>query len=98
MKKSIISLIAVLGISTACYANADQKTTPTSTPENMTCQEFIDLNPQAMTPVAFWLLNNDTVFKQGDYVALQESTIAETPKILAFCKTQPTKKLAEYKK
>lgn len=28
MKKSIISLIAVLGISTACYANADQKRHP----------------------------------------------------------------------
>ncbi len=37
------------------------------TPKGMSCQEFVDLNPQTMAPVAFWVLNEDEDFKGGDY-------------------------------
>ena len=34
-------------------------------------QEFIDLNPKAMTPVAWWMLHEETVYKGGDTVTLK---------------------------
>ena len=36
-------------------------------PSNMTCQEFLDMNPKSYTPIAFWVLNKDTDFKGGNY-------------------------------
>lgn len=69
-----------------------------TTPANMTCKEFLDLNPKSMTPVAFWILNEDTQYKKGDYVDFQEIDTIVTPKVIDICKKWPDKKMADMKK
>ena len=56
------------------------------TPKGMNCQEFIDLNPQTMAPVAFWVLNEDEDFKGGDYVDDNETVTTAVPRPLNFVK------------
>lgn len=60
--------IIVAALVTSVSVNAATDTTKTNvTPKGMSCQEFVDLNPQTMAPVAFWVLNEDEDFKGGDY-------------------------------
>ncbi|CFQ92380.1 acid-resistance protein [Yersinia frederiksenii] len=69
-----------------------------TTPNDMSCKEFLDLNPKSMTPVAFWILNQDTQYKNGDSVDFQEVDTVYTPKIIDICKKSPDKKVLEIKK
>ncbi|CNI83787.1 acid-activated periplasmic chaperone HdeB [Yersinia mollaretii] len=84
----IIAILSFVAISTAFAASS-----PT-TPADMTCKEFLDLNPKSMTPVAFWVINKDTQFKKGDAVDFQEIDTVYTPKIMDMCKKSPDKKVA----
>ncbi|WP_145563141.1 acid-activated periplasmic chaperone HdeB [Yersinia canariae] len=68
-----------------------------TTPTEMTCKEFLDLNPKSMTPVAFWILNEDTQYKKGDNVDFQEVDTVYTPKIIDVCKKSPDKKVSDIK-
>lgn len=67
-------------------------------PSDMTCKEFLDLNPKSMTPVAFWIINKDTQFKKGDTIDFQEVDTVYTPKIIDICKKSPDKKVTDIKK
>lgn len=102
MKKVLSMIIATTLLATAASAMAVeaqssvQKAVET-TPKNMTCEEFIDLNPKSYTPVAFWVLNDDTQYKHGDTVNFHEVDVAVTPKIIAECKQSPKTKLVELK-
>ncbi|MEX2942928.1 acid-activated periplasmic chaperone HdeB [Serratia fonticola] len=88
----IASALVVAGIN---VANAE--TTDKTTPQDMTCKEFIDLNPKAMTPVAFWVVNKDNVFQQGDYVDWNEVETTYVPLVIKACKQKPESKLEEFK-
>lgn len=68
-----------------------------TTPTEMTCKEFLDLNPKSMTPVAFWILNEDTQYKKGDNVDFQEVDTVYTPKVIDICKKSPDKKVSAVK-
>lgn len=68
-----------------------------TTPKDMTCQEFINLDPQAATPVAMWVLNSYTEYAGGDYVALTEVDTTLTPQIIELCKKHPSEKLVNLK-
>ncbi|CNI33844.1 acid-resistance protein [Yersinia thracica] len=68
-----------------------------TTPTEMTCKEFLDLNPKSMTPVAFWILNEDTQYKKGDNVDFQEVDTVYTPKVIDICKKWPDKKVSAVK-
>lgn len=65
--------------------------------EHMTCQEFINLNPKAMLPVAFWMLNDKTTYKGGDTVDLQETNNIAIPQVIDLCKKHPQNKLYDFK-
>lgn len=67
-------------------------------PSDMTCKEFLDLNPKSMTPVAFWIINKDTQFKKGDTIDFQEVDTVYTPKIIDICKKSPDQKVTDIKK
>ncbi|ADO47327.1 acid-resistance protein [[Enterobacter] lignolyticus SCF1] len=67
------------------------------TPKNMNCQEFIDLNPQTMAPVAFWMLNEDEDFKGGDYVDFHETETTAVPLTIELCKKNPQSPLKNIK-
>ncbi|MBB1202477.1 acid-activated periplasmic chaperone HdeB [Enterobacteriaceae bacterium 89] len=67
------------------------------TPKDMTCQEFISLNPQLMSPVAYWVYNDDEQFKGGDYVSLQETDTIAVPLTLKLCKDKPQSKIKDFK-
>lgn len=58
---------------------------PTS-PQKHELPEFIDLNPQTMAPVAFWVLNEDEDFKGGDYVTFDETVTTAVPLTVEICK------------
>ncbi|SCB96857.1 acid-activated periplasmic chaperone HdeB [Kosakonia oryziphila] len=66
-------------------------------PENMTCHEFINLNPKAMAPVAFWMLHDKTTYKGGDTVSLDETVNVAVPQTVEFCKKNPQAKVYEFK-
>ncbi|WP_024202975.1 acid-activated periplasmic chaperone HdeB, partial [Escherichia coli] len=63
----------------------------------VTSQEFIDLNPKAMTPVAWWMLHEETVYKGGDTVTLNETDLTQIPKVIEYCKKNPQKNLYTFK-
>lgn len=67
------------------------------TPKGMSCQEFVDLNPQTMAPVAFWVLNDDEDFKGGDYVDFHETVTTAVPLTIEMCKKHPQSELAKIK-
>ncbi|KOZ45681.1 acid-resistance protein [Escherichia coli] len=69
----------------------------TESAKDMTCQEFIDLNPKAMTPVAWWMLHEETVYKGGDTVTLNETDLTQIPKVIEYCKKNPQKNLYTFK-
>ena len=94
MKNIFIS--SVLAVTAAFSFSAMAADTNSVTPEKMTCQEFINLNPQSWAPIALWVTNQETQFKGGDYVALTEQSIAEAPQIVAFCKKKPEGTLQDY--
>lgn len=66
-------------------------------PENMTCDEFINLNPKAMAPIAAWMLTKDTVYKGGDSVDLQETVTVGVPQVITFCKQNPKANVYDFK-
>ncbi|HGA9804968.1 TPA: acid-activated periplasmic chaperone HdeB, partial [Salmonella enterica subsp. enterica serovar Virchow] len=79
--------IIVAALVTSVSVNAATDTTKTNvTPKGMSCQEFVDLNPQTMAPVAFWVLNEDEDFKGGDYVDFQETETTAVPLAVELCK------------
>lgn len=94
MKKIVIS--SLLAATAAFSFNAMAADSTAVTPEKMSCQEFINLNPQSWAPVALWVTNQETQFKGGDYVALTEQSIAEVPQIVEFCKKKPEGTLQDY--
>lgn len=67
------------------------------TPEEMTCQEFINLDPQAMLPVAWWMQHQETIYKGGDTVSLSETDTTSIPQLLEICKKNPQEKLYSFK-
>lgn len=67
------------------------------TPKGMSCQQFIDLNPQTMAPVAFWVLNEDEDFKGGDYVTFDETVTTAVPLTVDICKKHPQSELTKIK-
>lgn len=68
-----------------------------TTPGDMTCKEFLELNPKSLTPVVFWVVNDDTRYKGGDYVNLHETGTIVTPKVIEACKKTPDRKLIDMK-
>ncbi|HHR6442871.1 TPA: HdeA/HdeB family chaperone [Providencia alcalifaciens] len=97
MKKIIIPLcFSLFSAGLAFNASAEKNENTVTTPENMTCQEYIDLNPQSLAPVALWAISQKTNFKGGDFVSLSEQSIAEVPLIITYCKSHPYHSLKDY--
>ena len=94
MKNILVS--SILAMTAAFSFNALAADSKMVTPEKMTCQEYINLNPQSWAPVALWVTNQETQFKGGDYVALTEQSIAEAPQIVEFCKKHSEGTLQDY--
>jgi hypothetical protein len=92
MSSNVAIVVAALLSSCVLSATAAQKT-----PNDMTCQEFVDLNPQTMSPVAFWVYNDDEQMKGGDYVSLQETDTIAVPLTLKLCKDKPQSKIKDFK-
>ncbi|HAD8781603.1 TPA_asm: acid-activated periplasmic chaperone HdeB [Salmonella enterica] len=90
--------IIVAALVTSVSVNAATDTTKTNvTPKGMSCQEFVDLNPQTMAPVAFWVLNEDEDFKGGDYVDFQETETTAVPLAVELCMKNPQSELSKIK-
>ncbi|CNB69247.1 acid-resistance protein [Yersinia pseudotuberculosis] len=89
--------IALTGLLLSTAAATFAATPTGTTPSDMTCKEFLDLNPKSFTPVVYWVLNDDTQYKQGDYVDLHETDTVVTPKVVEVCKKAPESKLSEIK-
>lgn len=99
MNKYTLSTIGIFAAAllTSVSVNAADNAKTEVTPKNMTCQEFIDLNPQTMAPVAFWVLNEDEDFKGGDYVDYQETVTTAVPLTIDVCKKNPQSELSKIK-
>lgn len=98
MKKSTSLILApfmALLLLNASASSAVEKNSDT-TPENMTCQEYLDMNSKAMTPVAFWAINNETVYKGGDTVDLVETDTVSVPKLIKICLAKPESKIMQW--
>ena len=95
MKTLLKSLIAIAALS-ASVNIASAETLNENIPENMTCKEFVDMNPKAMMPVAFWVINKDTDFKGGDYVDWHEVGTTSVPLLIKICKENPESKLKQW--
>ncbi|WP_435952114.1 acid-activated periplasmic chaperone HdeB [Dryocola sp. BD626] len=92
IKKAVALIIASVAVGASINtAFALQETTP----QNMTCQEFIDMNPRTMTPIAFWVVNKNTDFKGGDYVDWHEVETVSVPQMVKECHQNPKAKLGE---
>ena len=94
LRKAFIFMGAVAALS---LVNAQSALAANESAKDMTCQEFIDLNPKAMTPVAWWMLHEETVYKGGDTVTLNETDLTQIPKVIEYCKKNPQKNLYTFK-
>lgn len=94
MNKFLISAFMIA--SSALSFNALAADKMASTPENMTCKEYVDLNPKSWAPVALWVTSQGTEFKGGDWGTLSEQSVAEAPLIVEFCKKNPEGTLKDY--
>ena len=90
------ALALMLALSGNALAQEMTMTTVT-TPETMTCHEFTQMNPKAMTPVMVWVVNQDLQYKGGDYVDWQQIQTIMVPKVVKICKEQPGKKIVEFR-
>ncbi|MGL4600628.1 MAG: HdeA/HdeB family chaperone, partial [Plesiomonas sp.] len=83
--KTILSVaFAALCFSGASFAATVPTSATAPAPQDMTCKDFLLLNPQAQTPVVFWVANADTEYKNGDYVDAQVVG-SITPMIVQEC-------------
>lgn len=94
LRKALIFIGAVAALS---MVNAQSVMAAEQSAKDMTCQEFIDLNPKAMTPVAWWMLHEETVYKGGDTVTLNETDLTQIPKVIEYCQKNPQKQLYTFK-
>ncbi|MBM7251287.1 acid-activated periplasmic chaperone HdeB, partial [Citrobacter freundii] len=90
MKRVLITLTPLLSL---FMLNVPVTHAADNSPDKMTCQEFINLNPKAMLPVAWWMLNEETVYKGGDSVSLNETDLTSIPQVIEYCKRNPQSKL-----
>lgn len=99
MKKYSCSKIAAMlgGLTFLALTNSSAFAAEKVTPEDMTCQEFINLDPQAMLPVAWWMQHQETIYKGGDTVSLSETDTTSIPQIIELCKKNPQEKLYSFK-
>ncbi|HAT3455661.1 acid-activated periplasmic chaperone HdeB [Citrobacter freundii] len=94
MKRVLITLTPLLSL---FMLNVPVTHAADNSLDKMTCQEFINLNPKAMLPVAWWMLNEETVYKGGDSVSLNETDLTSIPKVIEYCKRNPQSKLYSFK-
>lgn len=96
-KKTMLSVaFATLCFSGASFAATTPTAPATPAPQDMTCKDFLLLNPQAQTPMAFWVANADTDYKNGDYVDSQVVG-SITPMIIQECQKNPQQKISSMK-
>ncbi|MGL5758255.1 HdeA/HdeB family chaperone [Plesiomonas sp.] len=96
-KKTVLSVaFAALCFSGASFAATAPTTSVAPAPQDMTCKDFLLLNPQAQTPMAFWVANADTDYKNGDYVNSQVIG-SITPMIIQECQKNPQQKISAMK-
>ncbi len=86
------ALVLTVAATTFCLMTSPAFAVEETTPQNMTCQEFMDMNPKSMTPVAFWVVNRNTDFSGGDYVDWHEVETVSVPKMLQECHKNPAAK------
>jgi acid stress chaperone HdeB len=89
------ALVLTVAATTFCLMTSPAFAVQETTPQNMTCQEFMDMNPKSMTPVAFWVVNRNTDFSGGDYVDWHEVETVSVPKMLQQCHKNPAAKLGD---
>lgn len=89
------ALVLTVAATTFCLMTSPAFAVEETTPQNMTCQEFMDMNPKSMTPVAFWVVNRNTDFSGGDYVDWHEVETVSVPKMLQQCHKNPAAKLGD---
>ncbi len=94
LRKAFIFMGAVAALS---LVNAQSALAANESAKDMTCQEFIDLNPKAMTPVAWWMLHEEKVYKGGEKGNLKEKEITQRPKVIEEGKKNPQKNLYTFK-
>lgn len=94
MKRCFLSIIPLFSL---VLLNTQSVYATELSPDKMTCQEFINLNPKAMLPVAWWMLHEETVYKGGDTVSLNETDLTSIPQVIEFCKHNPQAKLYSFK-
>ncbi|MGI3449164.1 HdeB family protein [Citrobacter freundii] len=94
MKRILITLPPLLSL---FILNIPLAHSAENSPDKMTCQEFINLNPKAMLPVAWWMLHEETVYKGGDSVSLNETDLTSIPQVVEYCKHNPQLKLYSFK-
>ncbi|MDA6077047.1 HdeA/HdeB family chaperone [Edwardsiella anguillarum] len=88
---------SVLALTLALAGNACAQAltmTTVTTPETMTCHEFTQMNPKAMTPVMVWVVNKDLDYKNGDYVDWQKVQTIMVPQVIKVCKKSQVRKLS----
>lgn len=64
-------------------------------PSDMTCQEYIDLQPEYRPSIAFWLANRDNNFTGPNYVSMQTAITVWEPELLKKCKKNKNQKLGD---
>ncbi|EDJ1003494.1 acid-resistance protein [Salmonella enterica] len=99
--KKVFALTVVVMLPFTFFSNAlaSQKTISTHVnekiPGDMTCREFIHMNPKAMAPVIFWVINRNSDLKKGSFVDWREVETIMVPKMIKQCHQTLKSTLAE---
>lgn len=93
MTYKTLRAIAITGLFFSATGSAFAATVP----DDMTCKDFVDLNPQAASPVVYWVMNKDNINKEGDSFDITKVDAMVTPQVLELCKKNPEKKVSSLK-
>ncbi|QLY70620.1 ABC transporter substrate-binding protein [Citrobacter freundii] len=93
--KWVISVIIFLVSFSASMSRALATETAEVAPQNMTCKEFVNLNPKYMAAIAFVVVNENSDLNSDNYVSLYEVETVSVPKMIKQCHQTPSAKLGE---
>lgn len=96
MTYKVFCNMALAGLMFSSVSGVYAAASPT-TPDNMTCQDFLDMTPSASSPVLLWVVTDDTVNSNGG--SFDKTTVDATvlPQVVKLCKANPTKKVTSLK-
>lgn len=86
--KHLLAGITVLAMSSAAVGK-DVVPDEARTRDMMRCQDYLQLDPRAWTPMVIWLMNDPFSLEPPEWTDFQEAELVLTPILTEICRQEP---------